>query len=60
MVLNRSFYRGYAYRYEVSHKILNCAIHIAEALDHAHSNGILHLNLHPGNIMVARCAERDE
>ncbi|CDW78805.1 wd40 repeat-containing protein [Stylonychia lemnae] len=60
VISNRSFYRGYQYRYEISHKILNCAIQIAEAMDHAHSNGILHLNLHVGNIMVARCSEKDE
>eukprot|EP00347_Sterkiella_histriomuscorum_P023951 403332820 len=60
VIANRSFYRGYSYRYELAHKILSCAIHMTEALNHAHSNGILHMNLHPGNIMVARCVERDE
>jgi len=59
-VCNRSFYRGYSYRYELSHKILSAAINLVEVLDHAHTNGVLHLNLHPGNIMVPRCALYDE
>ena len=33
---------------------------MAECLDHAHQNGLLHLNLHPGNVLYSRCAERDE
>ncbi len=60
MVCDRSFYRGYQYRYELSHKILTAAIHIAECLDHAHANGVLHLNLHAGNVLVPRCALKDE
>ncbi len=30
-----------------------------EVLDHAHMNGVMHLNMHAGNVLVPKCAERD-
>jgi serine/threonine protein kinase len=44
----------------MSLKVVQCAIQILECLDHAHSNGVNHLNLHPGNVFYVSCADREE
>lgn len=36
VVLDRTFYSGIKYRFEIGHKILSCAVSVIEALDHAH------------------------
>ena len=59
VLVDRSFYGGYQYRFEISHKILSCIIQIIECVDHAHQNGVMHLNLHAGNVLLAKCAKRE-
>ena len=59
VVLDRSFYKGYNYRFEIAHKILSCIISVIDVLDHAHMNGVMHLNLHAGNVLAPKCAQRD-
>ena len=58
-IFDRSFYKGFQYRFEIAHKILSCIISVIEAVDHAHMNGVMHLNLNPGNILIGKCSQRD-
>lgn len=58
-MLDRSFYKGFQYRFEIAHKILSCIYSVIEAVDHAHMNGVMHLNLNPGNVLIAKCSQRD-
>jgi len=59
-VRDRSFYKGFRYRFETSHRLLSCVIQVIDCLAHAHKSGIMHLNLHPGNILLPKCGLRDE
>ena len=60
LVTEKVFYQGFQYKYELAHKIVCCLIQVAEVLEHSHANGVLHMNLHPGNILVPRCGDRNQ
>jgi hypothetical protein len=54
-VKDKSFYKGFKYRFETSHKLLSCLISVIECLAHAHRNGVMHLNMHAGNVLLPKC-----
>ena len=55
MIRDKSLYAGAPE--EVLHRMLDIAIQVCQGLHHAHANGVVHQDVKPKNILVARTGE---
>jgi len=53
------FYENQGFKEQVLEKILKCVKEVALAVQHMHSQNLLHLNLHAGNVLDVQCGYKE-